>query len=88
MRSTMIDIKNINIERIEYNTAIKPFDDPKSRDRILSLLSTRRNERLSFIIDADVSVANAIRRVIVGELKIKVTDKCVLCFLRLRFEEI
>jgi DNA-directed RNA polymerase subunit L len=65
---TQPSIKNVKVETLEYD--LSKFAEVK--EKILSLLPTRRDERISFeIYDASAAIANGIRRVVGGELLAK-----------------
>lgn len=68
----VVSVEKIMVEdiKIELNTA--PFNDPEIAKKIRSLLPSRDRQRISFhLINSGVPIANAIRRVIQGELDVK-----------------
>lgn len=66
-------IENIKIEKIQFNFNNEPFNKTEIKNKILSLLPNIDHENVSFYIrDANTAIANGLRRVIEGELKIKI----------------
>jgi len=66
-------IENIKIEPITFDFNFAPFNKPEIQNKIRSLLPKITQEEISFYLnDASCALANGLRRIICGELKIKI----------------
>jgi DNA-directed RNA polymerase subunit L len=71
-KASLGTISDYVITNKEYHFDKPPFNDPEVKAKLVSLLPPRLDQKVRFIIgDVDTSVANAIRRVILSELKVK-----------------
>jgi DNA-directed RNA polymerase subunit L len=65
-------IKNLSIKALDYNLDNPIFDKLKNKKEILDLLPDKKSHKINFILTrANVAIANALRRVVLEELKIK-----------------
>lgn len=66
-------IENIKIEKLQFSFDEPPFNAPDIKAKIISLMPTVVPETISFYIkNANTAIANGIRRVISGEMKVKI----------------
>lgn len=66
------NIENIQINEIKIGNDYALFNKPEIKEKIVSLLPTLKRESISFHVkNSNTAIANAIRRVVTGELNVK-----------------
>jgi DNA-directed RNA polymerase subunit L len=68
-------VVDFEIWNLQWNFNFPPFNKPEHKQRILELLPTKVNQAVRFsLVGADCSIANAIRRVMLVELKTRALE--------------